>query len=277
MTALDDEETQKNGVVGIVLNVGPNRISFDHMLYLRESRNVSDAMPHRVTGFHYCYDDYFLVPLVTLTRFIIGDRVAMGRYRVHFGPLSETLYALLTYGIPAQFLPMNTAGEVLVEKHLEWIERRRVQESSGQSTTAMIPRRFDVLLGRGEAVSQHTGNLRAFHIVEMHRKRYDQAGKFEKTQIAERIVHLIQQSYGRFLQKENGEWVEVTTDTAREKISHCFRRLRDLDRKRNLQATAATKRPERQASGAASFSPIIVSQDTGATIVDSDGTKQVQS
>jgi hypothetical protein len=76
----------------------------------------------------------------------------------------------------------------------------------------MIPRRFDVLFGRGATIAEHTGNLRAFHIVEMNRGRYEKAGKFEKIQIADRVVHLIHTTYGRFLRKKPGGWVAVNRD-----------------------------------------------------------------
>ena len=116
---------------------------------------------------------------------------------------------------------MDEVGNILPDNHLKWIEQRRLIESqmsstsllgdapSSQSSLIMIPRRFDVLLGRGTRVSEHTGNLRAFHIVTMNREIYEKAGKFEKTRIAEKIVRLIQQSYGRFLEKgPGGCWVE---------------------------------------------------------------------
>ena len=163
------------------------------------------------------------------------------------------MYELQTYGIPTQAIPMDENGDISLVNHLNWLEQRRVQDEMllkedgtyRLSHAVLVPRRFDVLLGRGKTASEHSGNLRAFHIVEMNRKRYEQAGKFEKTQIAEKIVHLIQQSYGRFLKKEyaggkSGEgacWVETSTEEAREKISHCFRRLRELDSK-----SKATKR-----------------------------------
>ena len=50
------------------------------------------------------------------------------------------------------------------------------------------PRRFDVLFGKGKITTNWTGNQRAYHIVEMHRERYEKATKYEKTEIAERIV-----------------------------------------------------------------------------------------
>lgn len=61
----------------------------------------------------------------------------------------------------------------------------------------------------------------------MHQPEYEQAGKFGKTEIAERIVNMIQESLGRFLKWDRKEgWVEVDHDAAREKISHYFRHLR---------------------------------------------------
>ena len=103
------------------------------------------------------------------------------------------------------------------------------------TTPIILPRRFDVLFGRGSRIAEHSGNLRAMHIVEMHRERYEKALKFQKTQIAESIVTMIQKSYGRFLKREpgivNGNWILATQDEARDKISHFFRRLRELDAK----------------------------------------------
>jgi hypothetical protein len=165
---------------------------------------------------------------------------ARGRLRTHYGKQrADYILQLLTYGIPAHVLPIDEHDNIKLDYHLEWIQNRQAQEaslSSSSRVTTTIPRRFDVLFGRGGTIAEHTGNLRAFHIVEMNRERYEQAGKFEKTQLADRIVHLIHRSHGRFLKKENGGWVEATWDEAREKISHCFRRLRDVsNRQRGKQ------------------------------------------
>ena len=73
------------------------------------------------------------------------------------------------------------------------------------------------------------------HIVEMNRERYEKALKVQKTQVAQSIVNLIQQSNGRFLKREpgvvNGNWILATQEEARDKISHFFRRLREVDAK----------------------------------------------
>ena len=170
---------------------------------------------------------------------------------VNVGSQTEYKYKLQTYGIPTKDLPIDEEGNILTENHLQWIEQRRLIESqmsptslgdaSPQSSLIMMPRRFDVLLGRGSRVSEHTGNLRAFHIVTMNREIYEKAGKFEKTRIAEKIVQLIQQSYGRFLEKgPGGCWIECDMEKSREKISHCFRRLRELDSRKASSDKAQT-------------------------------------
>ena len=155
---------------------------------------------------------------------------------------------LQTYGIPTQVLPISDEGAIRNEYHLEWISQRKAREE-GECTKpqVIIPRRFDVLFGKGTTTAEHSGNLRAFHIVEMNRARYEDAGKFEKTQIASRIVYLIQKSYGRFLKKEKGCWQVVDDETAREKISHYFRRLRETDAKKRTNKPT-TKRTNNDVS-----------------------------
>lgn len=182
------------------------------------------------------------------------------------GSYSEYTYKLQTYGIPSQHFPMDENGNVLLANHWDWLERQRIQESSGNPATAIIPRRFDVLLGKGTTIAEHTGNLRAFHIVEMNRDRYEKASKFEKTHVSERIVHLIHESYGRFLKKEDGGWVECTKTEAREKISHCFRRLRELDAKR-AKKSKATKRETATPGGGGTSN--IVGNDSGIATAES--------
>jgi hypothetical protein len=144
-----------------------------------------------------------------------------------------------------------------------------------RSNTVLIPRRFDVLFGRGMTAAEHTGNLRAFHIVEMNRELYEKASKHEKTYLAEKIVRLINESYGRFLKldKATGVWQEVESDLAREKISHYFRRLRELDsvataeqKGKTTTFSSSTKRPGASSSSGSSISS---SDATAKSLTDS--------
>jgi hypothetical protein len=97
----------------------------------------------------------------------------------------------------------------------------------------ITPRPFDVLFGKGRALRDYTGNMRANVLVAMYRPKYEQADKHDKTDIAKRIVNIIHESQGRFLKFEVNEgcWVEVENDMAREKISHIFRNQRDRKRR----------------------------------------------
>ena len=165
------------------------------------------------------------------------------------GKFSDIMYELQTYGIPTQVFAIKDDLTISLDQHLDRLKRIRVQEMSGARVTAIVPRRFDVLFGKGKTITEHTGNLRAVHIVEMNRELYEKSGKYEKTQIAERIVVLINKSYGRFLKMEDGGWVEASSEEARDKISHYFRRLRETPKRGKTKGSSAAKREKDVGNG----------------------------
>ena len=93
---------------------------------------------------------------------------------------------------------------------------------------ANVPGRFDVLLGvRGKASLQHPGNSRYCHIVEMNWPAYEEAAKYQKLEIADRVIETVRSSGGRFLKLEDTQWIEMDDDTIlREKVAHAFRNIR---------------------------------------------------
>ena len=177
---------------------------------------------------------------------------------------------LQTYGIPTHCL--RPIDEVV--HHLQWLKSLQEQElraqcvlspaantsaitqSGGESCypkgTILVPRRFDVVFGKGKYASEHTGNLRAFHIVQMNRQAYEKASKNDKKLLAEKIVKLIKGSYGRFLKRQTkgfkGPWVEVDHETAREKISHYFRRMREIEVKQEKEEKKVQQQQEKLSS-----------------------------
>jgi hypothetical protein len=193
--------------------------------------------------------------------------------------LSDHIFELQTYGIPTQVLPFDeaTGTPTVVYHRTVWLERQRQQEElqlgstarmtgEEQRFTVVVPRRFDVLFGKGTITAQHTGNLRALHIVEMNRTLYDGATRHEKTRLAQSIVDLINSSYGRFLKEEGKSgWQEVENHVAREKISHYFRRLREMD-----SVPKATKKSE--SAGGEKYRPADTAQQTGYCSVQDDST-----
>ena len=188
-TALRDEESQKKGVVGVTYKIGA-KASRAPLSMLKQIHYIRSGLPKRIGGLHYCYDDKSMQPFVAGLQLFM-DKEARKRFRTHLGKPEDIAFELQTYGIPIHEHPILPNGELCVAYHREWLEVRRVQESQAREATkdgVLVPRRFDVLFGRGKNTREHTGNLRAGHLVEMHQEEYEKAGKFEKTQIAERIV-----------------------------------------------------------------------------------------
>jgi hypothetical protein len=150
--------------------------------------------------------------------------------------MEEIDFELQTFGIPTGCSPMKRDGTWSTEWHLEWLRlhrNREIAENEAMDTNTkpvvIVPRRFDVLFGRGKIAKTHTGNLRALLLCEMNYPRYESAitGKYGKTEVAEQIVRIIHDSGGRFLKPdENSGWVEVNNEEAREKIAHFFRHMR---------------------------------------------------
>jgi hypothetical protein len=137
--------------------------------------------------------------------------------------------------------------------------QQQQQKSSEQKNPNHGPGRFDVLLGvRGKASLQHPGNSRYCHIIGMHCQAYEAAAKYQKLEIADRVIEAIRESGGRFLKPvttstnttatmtserplgrggrggAGDDWEEMEDEIVlREKVAHAFRNLRR--RKRQLQ------------------------------------------
>lgn len=205
-------------------------------------------------GMHFCFDDKALRPLATGFKFFL-DRHGRNRFRAHYGDEQKVVFQLQTYGIPFDEnspFKLENSGEFNLSWHKEWLQIRRSQEEKLNSIMAeeephvTIPHRFDVLFGRGKVAKQHTGNLRAFHLVDMWQKKYNEAGKYEKTIISEKIVQIIHDSGGKFLKWENGKgWIQVDDDTARGKVSHWFRHNRQKQSERNPEKSDESKNVKR--------------------------------
>ena len=225
-TTLRDEETQKKGVVVIIFNDGVMP-RFEELKMMKRVHWVRRGIPKKIAGGHYCYSDASLRPFVAGIRLFM-DKESRHRVRPLSGTHEDIMFKLQTYGIDTKDHPLQENGELSLAYHREWLQIRKSQEAENRSTKddITVPRRFDVLFGRGKNTREHSGNLRATHLVDMHMEKYEAANKFQKTEIAERIVSIIYESYGRFLKWENDCWVEVDHNAAREKISHFFRHAR---------------------------------------------------
>jgi hypothetical protein len=139
------------------------------------------------------------------------------------------LYSLANFGIQGKELPIDDAGNVSTDMIEDYIRIRIAEDYKyKQKYTDKIihPLSSDVVLGRGWHQQEHPGNLRLAKIVDDHREAYKNARKLHKTNLNWRIVELMKESGGRFLersQKPEEGWVEAGNESARDKVSKCFR------------------------------------------------------
>ena len=93
----------------------------------------------------------------------------------------------------------------------------------------IVPGCNDVLFGKGKKIKEHEGNIRLEKLIQSYEIEYENAGKFAKTDIAERIIRTVHEEYeGCFLKLDPtaGYWEEVERKAAREKVAHYFRHIR---------------------------------------------------
>ena len=85
MAATEDEETQKKGVVAVVVKIGK------HLKYSLESGrmapSLSAGLPFRLASIHFCLDNYAAAISVALAAFLAGNHERL-RSRSHMGKSS---------------------------------------------------------------------------------------------------------------------------------------------------------------------------------------------
>jgi hypothetical protein len=145
----------------------------------------------------------------------------------------ECQYALGSFGIPLQSLPLDTNGALLPGWIESYCKERQILEAhyydafaSNATDYIEFPNKFDILLGRGRPYQEWPGNLRLSTIVDIHRTRYQNIGRGKKPTVCKEIVEIIKESSkGRFLKRADNNigWIEVSDEVARDKVGHGFR------------------------------------------------------
>ena len=83
---VQDEDSQRSGVVLAVLNIGPNRMGLEQVPFIRIIHRVREAVPMRIMGAHYCYDDPIIYPLMFIVTMFAGKR-NRARFKAHYGTI----------------------------------------------------------------------------------------------------------------------------------------------------------------------------------------------
>lgn len=264
MAVLSDVETQKKGAVGIT--TWHNVSSIDDFRKRGEThKRISDAFPIRLSAIHLCLPHQNnnnntrsdSKPNPQLLRIIKAMFVmSIGsenrpHMRVHIGSTVECIYALQSFGILPEQIPLNTTtGKVKTKYHQKWLELKLQKEIALRDNKPFdkieCPMIQDVLFGRGWPIMKHPGNVIFRHIIDSKLEEYqNEPTKPGKTLIACSVVAIIKQtncrnntSGGRFLKEDGGWWVEVSNDMARQKVSIAFRDARKLKMRQQMASTS---------------------------------------
>lgn len=181
----------------------------------------------------------------------------------------ECVYDLMTFGIPADVLPVSPSGEMRLEGHHDYCRRLRKVAEGGFDNLhrIVVPGTYDVLLGRGRPLQKHSGNLRYHHIIESYQGRYEKASKLEKTKLSKLIVQTMKNEGGRFLKQDDMGWIEIDDEVARYKVSHTFRNhriaARVLEKRKNGKGADNRRRYEDESdvSAVSGNTPLQVESD----------------
>ena len=151
---MEDDETQKAGMVMIGYNMGPKRVVDRTAAFAVQS--VRRYLPLRLGSTHFCYDDRKMTVMMTVATLMMGATRRV-RFRAHYGHHNDVIYKLSTFGIQTSALPIAGDGEPKVKNHKSWVKLRIEQEkhqASGKlpQLIVVVPRRLDVLLGRGKPI-----------------------------------------------------------------------------------------------------------------------------
>jgi hypothetical protein len=229
----EDIETQKKGVVGIAELREDVFADLTNSATRSAYKAILDSLPVRFSAVHLIlnFPDGPLYSLiksaVILGLFGSEERV---RTKCYDGMTTETIYALMSFGLPVQEIPLTNGGNIKTRNLLQWIKSRRAIDTCRQSglTVSNIifhPNTHDVLFSRG-GNAQHLGN-RDFHqyLAVMNSTYNASLQRDDMERIRNELIRSVVSNNGHFLQvnKEGGWWEEITDlESIHFKINNAF-------------------------------------------------------
>jgi hypothetical protein len=238
----EDENNQKIGLVLVPYTLGneEGRQESDYKDAIWESTKLAFCVPIRIEATHFCSPKTIMHYSMSLA--LKGaSLVNRARLRAHCGSHLECEYSLLSFGLPTHLLPFTLEGDLKMDNHKKWVQRRIVKEQelrqNGVFSGIELPRRNDVLLGKGKPFQKHPGNQRLHELVQTYLEEYNFASRsggraLVGRKIVQEIWHPPSGSSGRFLQRREDHlksgWWEVVTDEVVliEKVCNALRGFR---------------------------------------------------
>lgn len=124
--ALEDEMTQRYGLVLLVLNRHSKLKQFDRGLSQMIISSIKGKLPLRLSGIHFCHPPMFMSIIFPIVKLFLGERLRK-RIHVHSGSDEQVLHSLEKFGLNVFDLPTELSGQVSLDPE-GWLEEREREE-----------------------------------------------------------------------------------------------------------------------------------------------------
>ena len=121
--ALEDEETQKNGLIILACPRNAKFKQFDSKLLKLNMGSMKGALPVRISCISICHPPSFFRLIWPVAKLIMGDRVRQ-RVKVMGGSNESVMKQCESIGLPKECVPELIGGTLKVD-HLAWLEARK--------------------------------------------------------------------------------------------------------------------------------------------------------
>jgi hypothetical protein len=249
--ASEDVETQQRGLISLYW---PEVHNFPDKREVQEAERVFAAVPIRNTAMHHCFPNTAVFQLTKAVIILSLGVETTTRMKFHTDDDIQTIYQLMTYGIPVDLIPRTGTGNIKTKNHQHWIKTRKVIEESKEDVPIECPGMNDVVFRFGKSYLSHPGNAVFRGLIEANFDEHSDATNIEmKLAVTWRIVEEIEKRGGRFLVWDQRGWWKVATDRAqnRSKVAVSLKEhKRRVTAKKNVQYnSSSTYQFERQDGG----------------------------
>lgn len=124
--ALEDEETQKKGLVGLLYPKKAKLTQLDRALAKLNMEAMKGCLPIRVSAMHLCHPPTFFRIVFPIFKLFMGERIVK-RFRVHSGSEGAVLEKLASFGLSKDLVPTELGGNVVLD-HKAWVAERKAGE-----------------------------------------------------------------------------------------------------------------------------------------------------
>lgn len=121
-----DPEVQKKGI--IILSYTKQAVfqNFDHKFYRSTFEILDQYLPVRLRAFHLCSPPPFVHILFPVAKHLLGKRLRE-RLAVHYGSERDCVSSLLKYGLPADRIPTEMGGDLIIDRAAWPAEQLRIE------------------------------------------------------------------------------------------------------------------------------------------------------